>query len=219
MAAAQLNIDTLHQTLRKNRNEFGLLSVTVEAGERLTRAVTVGQPIPAEPKEVAQFIAAVGGTGGTLADAAVRRAAHSSANRLLARYVSETGSSRGVFSGELFCYLYRLFFGDVVAEFLRMAVAEQISLALPIPLMFGAEEEFTESVSGKIVDLLPDPCAEARHAEEAAQKTQDAVEFFGDPEGQLADSLTERAEKLVPQTALRALGLADPNEPKIDTAL
>lgn len=222
-AQADAYVDALRETCREDEHAFGLQDAAFAAGERLATAMaalaasgTAGLasedgPHFEDPATafVAELTNAVAGDGGTLADAAVRRAA-AKAGRLLVRHYPEvlgapTGaedasSGRG-FVGELLCFLYKTFFAEFVAEFLRAVVAENLRLAVPVLAMDRSPESFTDHIATRIVGLVPDPC------EEHTEHEQTAVAAEGPLGGEPALLLPDVARRLVPRTVRAVLGL------------
>ncbi|WAP58317.1 hypothetical protein [Streptomyces sp. S465] len=143
------------------------------------------------------------GEGGTVADAAVRRAAVTSARRLLERHPEAGGPGGSGLSGEVFCLLFRGFFADVVAEFLRTAVAEKVKRVAPLLPAVDPEDHIADWIAEHLLGLLPDPCEEATRLAEAEEKADRVASAVGDPIG----SLRIVAHGIVPRAAGRALGL------------
>ncbi|MBA6439497.1 hypothetical protein [Streptomyces sp. GMR22] len=197
------HLAVLHRTLREEPTAFGLYETACAAGERLTTAVDAWALSRNGDDFAARFTAAVGGEGGTVADGAVRRAAAASARRLLEQY-PEAGTPGGNgLSGEVFCLLYRGFFADVVAEFLRTAVAEKVKLVVPLLPALDPEDHIADWIAEHVLSLVPDPCGEAAQGAGAAEKADQVASVVGDPIG----SLRLVGQELVPRAAGRALGL------------
>lgn len=144
-----------------------------------------------------------------MAEAAVRRAAASAAARLgdrLRRHLGALAPGGGL-TGELFCLLYQWFFGDAVAEFLRMVVAEKVKLVVSLLPALDPEDQVADWVAEQVLGLLPSPCEEAAEltdeVERGWERAQDVAEAATDPLG----ALRLVARKLVPRAARRALGL------------
>lgn len=186
-------LDALHRTLRDDPAAFGLRDALRAAGERLTGVLDVlavagaaglavapydgdgarhdgGSPVPVRDF-LAAFTTAVGGPGGKVVDAALRRAAMASCARLLddhpdaRRAVTERGTAgahdAAGFDDALLCRLYRWFFADAVAEFLRAAMAERVRTVPVLPLP-GPEGRAAERIAERALGLVPDPCADVR---------------------------------------------------------
>jgi hypothetical protein len=157
-----------------------------------TAATTAGGR---EDEFVARFVTVVGGEGGLIGDAVARRAARRAAERLLdeAPGVSTVPGGLPVrLTGELFCGVYRFFFGEFVGEFVRTVIAETLPLAVvPFALPFDPTGLVAGAVSRQVIDVLPDPCDEASRTA---------------PRPGL---LTETAHQLVTDTVERAIGLRE----------
>ncbi len=214
IAADQL--DVLHRTLRSDPDAFGLIDAVSAGGERLTMALEEWSPAWDDDDAVARFVTAIGGTGGTMADAAVRRAAASTATRLnqyLQKHPNALTSGGGL-TGELFCLIYQWFFGDTVAEFLRIAVAEKVKLVVPLLRALDPENHIADWVAEKVLSLLPNPCEEAAHLAEEVEQAEEITSAATDP---LA-LLRLVAKELVPQAAGQALGLITGGQSEQDEA-
>ncbi|MER7197443.1 hypothetical protein CG723_29495 [Streptomyces sp. CB01635] len=216
-------LGVLHRTLRADPSAFGLRDTARAAGERLTTAMdslaagpgTISadgppDPLGADPRTdfAARLVRAVGGEGGTVADAAVRRAAAATADRMATRHPEVLAADGKGWSGDLLCLLYQWFFADVVAEFLRAVVAEKIKLVVPVLPLADPEDHIADWVAGQVLHLVPNPCEEAARLVEAAEKAGDVVAAFEDP---TADSLTQVARGLVPRAVGSVLGLLTPS--------
>ncbi|MFI0814396.1 hypothetical protein ACH4TX_08315 [Streptomyces sp. NPDC021098] len=200
------HLAVLHRTLREEPTAFGLYEAACAAGERLTTAVDAWAGSRDGDEFAARFTSAVGGEGGTVADAAVRRAAAASVRRLLERH-PEVGAPGGSgLSGEGFCLLYQGFFAGVVAEFLRSAVAEKVKLVVPLLPALDPEDHIANWVAEHVLGLLPDPCEAVGQGMET-----EVASAVGDPIG----PLRLVAQGLVPRAAGRALGLLS-EEPSED---
>lgn len=210
--AAGEAIDALHETLRGNAQAFGLVPAAQDAGERLLRALRdmeggeAHEPGSTPEEFLAWLTDTVGGGGSSITDAAVRRAATSSGDRLLRELGGEPPSGR--LAGDLLCLLYQWFFADIVAEFLRAVVTMNIKLAVPIADFVDPEDRLVGRIADRVVDLVGNPCEEAEKRLEAAEQVADAIE---EPEEALADV----AAGLLPKSIQRVLGLVaaeDENE-------
>ncbi|WP_448332717.1 hypothetical protein [Streptomyces sp. DSM 41534] len=151
----------------------------------------------------ARFTETVGGEGGTLPDAAVRRAAMTSARRLL-----EQENGAGVPGGAGLCgdvspLLYQGFFADVVAEFLRTAVAEKVKLVAPLLPALAPEDHITDWIAEHVPHLPPNPCEKAAQRAESVEKVDQVAPAVEEPIGPLRFV----AHGLVLHAAGRALGL------------
>ncbi|MFI0775144.1 hypothetical protein [Streptomyces sp. NPDC021212] len=197
------HLAVLHRTLREEPTAFGLYEAACAAGERLITAVDDWAPSRDGDEFAALFTATVGGEGGTVADAAVRRAAAASARRLLEEHPEAGNPGDSGLSGEVFCLLYRGFFADVVAEFLRAAVAEKVKLVVPLLPALDPEDHIADWIAEHVLSLLPNPCEEAAQRGESEEKADQVASIAEDPLG----SLRLVAHGLVPRAAGRALGL------------
>lgn len=226
---ADAYLDLLHETCRGDEDAFGLRETACEAGERLAEVMgTLAALGPAglatgtgaafeDPADafVAELTRAVAGDGGTLADAAIRRAATTAGRRLLEDHpeireqlaAAEGGSDGRGFFGELLCLLYRTFFAEVVTEFLRAVVTEKIRLAVPVLALDLSEDPFAERIAARVVELVPDPCEEYAAAAEAGAAL---VDDSGEAGAEAA--LAGAARRLVPRTVRTILGLTQDDE-------
>ncbi|MFJ8955157.1 hypothetical protein ACIRO1_34175 [Streptomyces sp. NPDC102381] len=201
-------VGVLHRTLREDPTAFGLYGAARAGGERLTAGMPSIWELSENGEEfVTRFTRAVGGDGGTMADAAVRRATASSARKLVQALDQQSQAGApprpGGLSGDLFCMVYQWFFADVVAEFLRSAIAEKVKLVVPLLPAVDPEDHIADWVAEHVVGLLPNPCEEAAELQEAVDTAQAVASTAEEPLG----ALRLAAERLVPQTAGRALGL------------
>ena len=121
------------------------------------------------------FLDDLGAGGGTLLDAVVRRAA------------SETlTAAGGAAAGDgVFCLLYRMFFAQVVSQFITTVIAEKVKLAVPVLRAVDPAGEVAAWVAKRVFSLLPNPC---------------------DVPVDNGGSLTQLADSLVHETVDRALG-------------
>ncbi|MZE78250.1 hypothetical protein GTY57_14915 [Streptomyces sp. SID5475] len=202
------HLHALHETIRADRSAFGLYDTACAAGERLAAALG---PLAAEGAEseqalVARLVPEVGGDGGTLADAAVRRAVAGAVREVRNRHpeLDEAmggGAARGGFAGDILCDLYQVFFADMVGEFLRSVAAEHVRLAVPALVAADPEGRIADWVAEKVVDLVPNPCEESAEATDLAQAVGTGTAEHPPP------ALPEIARALVPRAVGRALGL------------
>ncbi|MGA5000781.1 hypothetical protein ACPCB7_22440 [Streptomyces arboris] len=219
---------TLHRTLRAGPSAFGLYEAACGAGERLTAVMntmapgrdTGPDPFAGAGRETlteavadnsvdgadfaAHFVRAVGGEGGTIADAAVRRAAAVTAGRIGRQNAGAPASGGSDWSGDLLCLLYQWFFADVVTEFLRISVAEQVKLMVPVLPLADPEDHVADWIAERVLRLVPSPCEEAAHLAEAAERGEGAVTALEDP---AVATLAQVARGLVPRAVGAALGL------------
>lgn len=170
----------LAEDLAEDPDRYGLRRATLAAGHRLVdtlAALMRGEPpspttgpVPDDPVAAlrAGFVERVAGDGTLIADTVVRRAAVRCAERLtepdcpVTVALRDADSRPGPVTGELFCAIYRMFFGEVVGEFLKTAIAVQFQVLLPVlpSLPFGLGGKVAEWVAGKAVELIPNPCEE-----------------------------------------------------------
>jgi hypothetical protein len=204
----------LRETLRDDPDAFGLRVALEEAGERLVQVLddlknegpsAIGVDAEGDPDDrivefEVRFTERVAGTGNLVVDTAVRRAAARAAIRIAggdepAARAVRSGADGGLpISGDLFCDIYRFFFGEVVGEFLTTAISAKLQLMFPaVHLMpFGTGPVLTGWIAKKIVGALPSPCEE-----------KEEPEHFG-------DSLADLGRKLLGQVVRQSLGLDTP---------
>ncbi|QXE35528.1 hypothetical protein KQY30_15930 [Streptomyces sp. GMY02] len=207
------HLRALHETLRADRSAFGLYDTACAAGERLAGILgsLAAEGAESEDALVARLVSELGGDGGTLADAAVRRAVATAVRDVWDRHLGpdnaiEAGGTRGGFTWDILCDLYQVFFADIVGEFLRSVVAEHVKLTVPVLIATDPEGRIADWVAEKVVDLVPNPCeesAEATHLEQAADTAQSVVGDVQDPSA----ALLKIAELLVPRAVGKVLGL------------
>jgi hypothetical protein len=219
---------TLHRTLRADPSAFGLYEAARAAAERLTAVMdTMAPGQKAGPDTFAgagretlteaeadnsgdgtdfavRFIRAVGGEGSTVADAAVRRAAAVTAGRIGRQHAGALAPGGGNWSGDLLCLLYQWFFADVVTEFLRIAVSEQVKLVVPVLPLADQEDHVADWIAERVLRLVPSPCEETARLAEAAERGEGAVTALEDP---AVGTLAQVARSLVPRAVGAALGL------------
>ncbi|MCC0575114.1 MULTISPECIES: hypothetical protein [Streptomycetaceae] len=207
------HLRALHETLRDDRSAFGLYDTACAAGERLAGALgsLAVQGAQSESELIARLASEVGGGGGTLADAAVRRGVAEAVRDLRGRHpelddAMEAASAGGGFAWDILCDLYQVFFADMVGEFLRSAVAEHVKLAVPVLVATDPEGRIADWVAEKLVDLVPNPCEESAEAAELAKAVDTAQSVVGAVEDPSA-VLSKVAEGLVPKAVGRVLGL------------
>ncbi|MHA6627840.1 hypothetical protein ACU61A_20580 [Pseudonocardia sichuanensis] len=148
-------VEQLHRDLDRDPEAYGLRRVGTTRGQEFVRAVRELQGrVVDDPSEagraqgVAAFTISVAGSGASVADAVVRRAAARAGQRLL-----------GQCGTELFCVVYREFFADLVAGFLQAVIAEQIRLAVPGLDIVDPTGRVAEWIAEHLMALVPDPCA------------------------------------------------------------
>lgn len=213
------HLQALHETLRVDRSAFGLYDTACAAGERLADALGSLAAEGAESQDalVARLVSEVGGSGGTLTDAAVRRAVAVAVRDVWDRHpelndLVGTGARSGGFAWDFLCDLYQTFFADVVGEFLRSVVAEHIKLAVPVLIATDPEGRIADWAAEKMVDLVPSPCEESAKATDLAQavdSAQPVADVVQDPSA----TLPKIAQSLVPRAVGKVLGLVTEETP------
>ncbi|WP_406505475.1 hypothetical protein [Streptomyces sp. NBC_00212] len=204
----------LQETLRTDPAAFGLYDTACAAGERLAGMLgsLAEEGARSENALIARLVSEVGGDGGTLADAAVRRGLAAAVRDVRDRHpelddVMGAGAAGGGFAWDILCDLYQLFFADMVGEFLRSVVAEHvIKPAVPALILVDPEGKIAGWIAEKVVDLVPNPCERSAEATELAQAVDTAksvVDMTQDP----SLVLPKIAEKLVPGAVGKVLGL------------
>jgi hypothetical protein len=204
------HLHALHETMRADSSAFSLHDAACTAGERL--ADVMGSLAKAAPKSTDEFLTLlteeVGGDGGTLTDAALRRGAAAAGREVLELHPElddemRTGSSG--FASDILCDLYQLFFADVVSEFLRSVIAEHVNLAVPVLIATDPEGRIAGWVAEQVLTLVPSPCEEAAAVTgpEAVDTAEAGMGYAQDP----GSALPEIARRLVPRTVGRVLGL------------
>ncbi|MBA5221618.1 hypothetical protein [Streptomyces griseoaurantiacus] len=203
----------LHETLRADRSAFGLYDTACAAGERLAGALGSLAVEGAESADVlvARLVSEVGGDGGMLADAAVRRGVAAAVRDVRDRHpelddAMDAGATGGGFAWDILCDLYQVFFADMVGEFLRSVVAEHVKLAVPVLVATDPESRIADWVAEKVVDLVPNPCEESAEATDLAQAVDTAQSLVGAAQ-EPAATLPKIAESLVPRAVGKVLGL------------
>lgn len=144
-------LDQLRRDLRADPDAYGLRDRLPVMGRQfvLTYAVLRDRDgARAGSAVVGDFARHVAGTGTTVVDAVGRRAAVRAGERLFSAPADT-----------LFCLVYRQFFADVVSEFLRAAIAEEINAAVPVLVLVDPAGQVTDWVAARLVALVPDPCA------------------------------------------------------------
>lgn len=169
--------DALDETLRADPNAFGLRDTMRDSADRLVQAMnalrhdlTAFGPPPAQWTGsdtewfMSEFVTAVAGERTGLVDAFVRRSATRCAETLLDDprvHAAVTGEShRSGLAMDLFCAVYTFFFADVVSEFARAAVAEQVKVALPGLVIVDPGGVIADWVGERVASRIPNPCAE-----------------------------------------------------------
>lgn len=150
-------LEQLHRDLERDSEAYGLRRDGTMRGQAFVRAVRELEGRVSDDlseaggaQGVAAFTISVAGSGGSVVDAVVRRAAARAGQRLL-----------GQCGTELFCVVYREFFADLVAGFLQVAIAEQIRLVVPGLDIVDPTGRVAEWIADHLMALVPDPCSEA----------------------------------------------------------
>ncbi|MEO3780679.1 hypothetical protein ABGB16_28480 [Micromonospora sp. B11E3] len=196
----------LRDALLEDPERFGLRGAAQEAGHRLVTALDellrpdppllrdLHRAAPTDPagEFVRRFVTEVGGDGRLIVDAATRRAVREVAERLVAPDgpLADPASPSRI-TGELFCALYRTFFGEMVGEFVHVLIAENVKLAVPALVALDPTDVVAGFVADQVVKVLPDPCEE-----EAVREPR-------------RPRLADVARDLVGTTVTEALGLGD----------
>ncbi|MFI8930067.1 hypothetical protein ACIG3E_20590 [Streptomyces sp. NPDC053474] len=207
------HLRALHETLRADRSAFGLYDTACAAGERLagTLGSLAAEGVESADALVARLVSEVGGDGGTLADAAVRRGLAAAVSDVRASHpefddAMGVGHAGGGFAWDILCDLYQVFFADMVGEFLRSVVAEHVKLAVPVLIATDPEGRIADWVAAKVVRLVPNPCEESAEASDLAP-AGDAAQSMADAAQDPSAALPKLAEALVPRAVGKALGL------------
>jgi hypothetical protein len=144
---------------------------------------------------IRSFIEQVAGRGGTFADAAIRHAAVQAAEQLLEddalRAAVDAGTGAVLpLARDLFCAVYRMFFGNTVEQYLTTVIAEStgayLNAHVPVLPMIDPEGQISDWIAQNLVPLLPTPCK--------------------DPSAS-GPALASLGSELVTETVDRALGL------------
>lgn len=172
----------LQQELMADSEAYGIRDAALTGGTRLVDTLSaliddmnaLGPPPPGWPASppdwfMTVFVERVAGDDNTIATAVVRRAATTAAERLISESGIPTGSeeparSRGL-AMDLFCLVYTSFIADVVAEFAKAVIAEQVTLAVPGLLLIDPTGRIPDLVGEQVAALIPNPCdqAETKH--------------------------------------------------------
>jgi hypothetical protein len=165
-------LERLHRDLTEDPDAYGLRGRATVIGRQLVLAVAglrERDGAPGHMPLVADFAIRVAGAGTGVVDAVGRRAAVRAGERL---FPSPDDA--------LFCLIYREFFADLVVEFLRAVIAEEINAAFPALVMVDPAGQIADWVAGRLVALVPDPCAEVIPGrsllEVAVERVPDAVD-------------------------------------------
>lgn len=170
----------LRRAVQREPDALGLRPAMTAAGERL---VDVAEElaeagideflgarhsnISREDRFVAEFVRRVGGTGGLVADAVVRRSATRTAATLLREHAPlrrelREGAAGGRLDPDWLCVIWKLFFADIVETVVAAVIAEQVHLAVPALAVVDPTQAVPEWVAEKLIKALPSPCDEGR---------------------------------------------------------
>jgi hypothetical protein len=186
----------VRQTLRQGAGR--LIDVVEELRVRGPAALVDLTEFPPERRAdafVAAFIDRVD-DGVLPRDAAVREAARACAERILddpqaTRGIQEHPDRPTPISDELFCVLYRFFFGTVIAGTLTTLIGTKVLLAAPLlaTLPFHSGTVVAKWVAGQVMKMILSPC-QRRDEQESPGK-----------------SVTELGRELLGNAVEQALGL------------
>jgi hypothetical protein len=173
-------VGTLRRQVATTGDDFGLRVAMLDAGRRLVdildvvdrhglKAIIDLEDVHPEEREE-RFIRAIADRvvypGVLPADSAARWAAVESALRILdepnvKRAVREADSASGLVSDDLFCKVYRFFFGAVLAGFLTTVFTAKIIVAAPVlpALPGGAGAVLAKWMAERALDVVLSPCA------------------------------------------------------------
>ena len=202
----QMQLRALGQTIRNDPDAYGLQNVASQAGARLvdildalasTGPSALGPPDDGTDEArltdfTLRFTDKVAGSGICPANAVARRAALECAEEILRdpriRQAVCQGdrSSDARLSGELLCWIYRLFFARLVTQFIQSAIAAKINLIAPGWQVVDPAGKLSEWITKHVMALLPNPC---------------------DQNDQKGESLTDLARDLLEESIQRALGI------------
>lgn len=211
--SAASHLRALQESIRADRSAFGLYEASCAAGERLADVLEslAAEGAASRDALATRLVTEVGGTGGTLADAAVRRAAATAVDDVRRKHPELDDALQGRalgggFAWDILCDLYQAFFADIVGEFLKATVAEHVKLAAPVLLAVDPGDHVADWVAEKLVGLVPNPCEEAAEATGLAEAV-DSASSIADSVEDPVSALSEMARSLVPRAVGRVLGL------------
>lgn len=176
-ARGQRFLDALAGELRADPEAFGLRDTMRDGAGRLVQAMNevrhdltvFGSPPPEWTGSdtewfMSEFVTAVAGERTGIVDAFVRRSATRCAEKLLNDpRVQEAVAGQARSSSlamDLFCAVYTFFFADVVTEFAKAAVAEQVKLALPGLVIVDPGGQIPDWIGEQVASWIPNPCEE-----------------------------------------------------------
>lgn len=173
-------LDALRRTLQADPDAYGLRRATENAGRRLVDTLDGlrrGNPelfvdlegMPPQEREdrfVEAFADRIAGDATRSEQLATRRSAVAVAETLLGtprlRHLVRNGDrpDGSLVPDDLFCLLYRFFFGHVVSEFLTTMISTKVLVAAPILLAvpFSAGGVFAGWVAGRVMAAVLSPC-------------------------------------------------------------
>lgn len=177
----------LRESLLRDARAFGVRAALQDGGQRLVDVLAdlalqgtdaLGPLHATDPDErqtefLTRFVGCVAPASGTVADAAVRHAALQSGSKLFGGHTRfgdsvRSGDSFDRLSSELLCWLFALFFAEGVKELLVTVMAEHLKLAVPV-LQLDPTGKIAELLAEKVVNEIPDPCAEQEEAVDEAK--------------------------------------------------
>jgi hypothetical protein len=130
------------------------------------------------------FVDRVAGDDNTIATAVVRRAATTAAERLISDPGVPTGAEattgrRGL-AMDVFCLVYTSFIADVVTEFAKAVIAEQITLAVTGLILIDPAGRIPEWVGEQVATLIPNPCEQAETKHDTRRIDEFALDLLQD---------------------------------------
>lgn len=190
----------LHRDMRENPVAAQLRHDTYAAGNRLAQLMTdLSRERPDSADRFIQDVTrSIGGDGGTLAAAVIRRAASEAAQHVLDEhpeaFLTPASAAGHGLASDVLCDLFRFFFAEIAAQYLRSVIAAHVEASMPVLLVVDPDSRIAEWVSRKLMDKIVDPCD---HAAGLA--------------GDTAPPLAKIAHKLVPMAVRSVLGHEDDN--------
>lgn len=179
-------LDALRADIAAEPDRFGLLLVSQDGGLRLIATLDKisktarGEdllPLAGTPEQrvdlfLVWFVRQVAGGGGTIVDAVGRHAALHCGQVLLDREprlrtgVESDGQSAdgSPIDDDLFCAIYRIFFADLVTDFISSLIASKIQLLVPVLPAIDPTGQIANWVANEIAERVPTPCQEAEGA-------------------------------------------------------
>lgn len=190
-------LDALAEELRADPDAFGLRDTMRDGADQLVHALNelrrdltaFGPPPPEWAGSgadwfMSEFVTAVAGERTGIVDAFVRRSATRCAEILLDDpRVSEAVEGRArssTLAMDLFCAVYTFFFADVVTEFAKAAVAEQVKLAVPGLVIIDPGGQIPDWIGEKVASWIPNPCEEQSKDEAGRSVGQLAADLVRD---------------------------------------